>query len=94
MSSEEERIIALTTSGFNLSSMFFTVVSRFLSTGSIFKTIEYKWQLEAWNQRNKGRKALMDEITIHNKGKDAAEKTKYTKADYERMLRWKMGEMH
>jgi hypothetical protein len=47
MSSEEERIIALTTSGFNLSSMFFTVVSSFLSTDSIFKAIEYKWQLEA-----------------------------------------------
>jgi hypothetical protein len=34
----------------------------------------------------------VDEITIHNKGKDAAAKTKYTKADCERMLRWKMGE--
>jgi hypothetical protein len=35
----------------------------------------------------------VDEMTIHNKGKDAAAKTKYTKADYERMLRWKMGEI-
>jgi hypothetical protein len=33
----------------------------------------------------------VDEMTIHNKGKDTAAKTKYTKADYERMLRWKMG---
>jgi hypothetical protein len=33
----------------------------------------------------------VDEITIHKKGKDAAAKTKYTKADYERILRWKMG---
>jgi hypothetical protein len=33
----------------------------------------------------------VDEMTIHNKGKDAAAKSKYTKADDERMLRWKMG---
>jgi uncharacterized protein YfbU (UPF0304 family) len=91
MSSEEERIIALATSGFNLSSMFFTVGPSSLSTDSIFKAIEYKRQLEAWNQRKKERKALVDEMTIHNKGKDAAAKTKYTKADYERMLRRKMG---
>jgi hypothetical protein len=71
--------------------MFFTVGPSCLSTDSIFKAIEYKWQLESWNQRKKERKALVDEIKIHNKGKDAAAKTKYTKADYERMLRWKMG---
>jgi hypothetical protein len=91
MSSEEERIIALATSGFNLSSMFFTVGPRYLSNDSILKAIEYKRQLEAWNQRKKERKALVDEMTIHNKGKDAAAKKIYTKADYERMLRWKMG---
>jgi hypothetical protein len=33
----------------------------------------------------------VDEMTIHNKGKDAAAKTKYTKADYQRMLRRKIG---
>jgi uncharacterized protein YfbU (UPF0304 family) len=91
MSSEEERIIALATSGFNLSSMFFTVGPSCLSTDYIFKAIEYKRQLEAWNQRKKERKALVDEIKIHNKGKDAAANTKYIKADYERMMRWKMG---
>jgi hypothetical protein len=51
MSSEEERIIALTTSRFNLSSMFFTVGPSCLSTDSIFKAIAYKRQLEAWHQR-------------------------------------------
>jgi hypothetical protein len=91
MSSEQERIIALATSGFNLSSMFFTVDPSCLSTDSIFKAIEYKQQFDSWNQRKKERKALVDEMTIHNKRKDAAAKTKYTKADYERMLRWKMG---
>jgi hypothetical protein len=69
----------------------FTVGPSCLITDSIFKAIEYKQQLEAWNQRNKERKALVDEMTIHNKGKDAAAKAKYTKADYEIMLRWKMG---
>jgi hypothetical protein len=86
MSSEEERIIALATSGFNLSSMFFTVGPSCLSTDSIFKAIEYRRQLEAWNQRKKERKALVDEMKIYNKGKDTAAKTKYTRADYERML--------
>jgi hypothetical protein len=38
------------------------------------------------------RKALVDEMTIHNKGKDATAKTKYTKTDYDRIMRWKMGE--
>jgi hypothetical protein len=33
----------------------------------------------------------VDEMTIHNKGKDAAAKKIYTKADYERMPRWNMG---
>jgi hypothetical protein len=33
----------------------------------------------------------VDEITIHNKGKDAAARAKYIKADYERIMRWKMG---
>jgi hypothetical protein len=91
MSSDEERIIALATSGLNLSSMCFTVGPSCLSTDSIFKSIEDKQQLEAWNQRKKERKAMVDDMTIHNKGTDAAVKTKYTKADYERMLRWKMG---
>jgi hypothetical protein len=30
-------------------------------------------------------------MTIHNKGKHASMKPKYTKVDYERMLRWKLG---
>jgi hypothetical protein len=70
---------------------FLTVGPSCLSTDSIFKAIEYKRELEAWNQRKKERKALVDEITIYNKGKDAAAEKIYTKADYERMLRWKMG---
>jgi hypothetical protein len=74
MSSEEQRIIALATSGFNLSSIFFTVGPSCLSTDSIFKAIAYKRKLEAWNQRKKERKALVDEMTIHNKGKDATAK--------------------
>jgi hypothetical protein len=67
--------------------MFFTVGPSCLSTDSIFKAIEYKRQLEAYNQRKKERKALVDDMAIHNKGRDAAAKTKYTKGDYERMLR-------
>jgi hypothetical protein len=45
MSSEEERIIALATSGFNFSLMFFTVGPSCLSTDSIFKSIEYSGSL-------------------------------------------------
>jgi hypothetical protein len=71
--------------------MFFTVGPSCRITDSIFKAIEYKRQLEACNQRKKERKALVDEMTIHNKGKGAAAKTKYTKADYDRMMQWKMG---
>jgi hypothetical protein len=74
-----------------LSSIFFTVGPSCLSTDSISKAIEYKRQLKDWNQRKKERKALTDEMTIHNKVKDAAAKTKYTKARYDRMLRWNMG---
>jgi hypothetical protein len=53
MSSEDERIIVLTASGFNFSSMIFTVGPSCLSTDYILKAIEYKRQLEAWNQRKK-----------------------------------------
>jgi hypothetical protein len=76
MSSEEERIIALATSRFNLSSMFFTVGPSCLITDSIFKFIAYKRQLESFNQSGKDRKALVDETTTHIKGKDTAEKNK------------------
>jgi hypothetical protein len=62
MSSEEDRVIALATSGLNLSSMFVTVGPSCLSTDSIFKAIEYKRQLEAWNQKKKERKAPVDEM--------------------------------
>jgi hypothetical protein len=53
MSSAEERIIALAISGFNLSSMFFTVGLSCLSTDLMFKAIEHKRQIEVLNERKK-----------------------------------------
>jgi hypothetical protein len=90
MSSEEEQVIALAKSGFNLSSMFFTVSPSCLSTDAIFKAIEQKRQQEEWKERVKKRKGILEEKTAQDKGREAAAKERKNKGDYERMLRWKM----
>jgi hypothetical protein len=91
VSSEEERVIALDKSGLKLSSIFFTAGPSCLSTDEIFKAIEHRRQLEEWKERAKKRKAILEENTAQDKGREAAAKERKNKGDYERVLRWKMG---
>jgi hypothetical protein len=90
LSSEEERVIALAKSGFNLSSRFFTVGPSCLSTDAIFKAIDHKRQLEEWKERVKKRKGILEENMVEDKGREAAAKERKNKGGYVRMLRWKM----
>jgi hypothetical protein len=73
MSSKEEQFIALAKSGFNLSSMFFTVGPRCLSTDAIFKVIEHKQHK---------RKVILEEMKARDKGREAAAKERKNKGDY------------
>jgi hypothetical protein len=47
--------------------MLFVVGPKCLSTDEIFKAIQYKQMLEAWEKSTKERKKLTDERTLHKK---------------------------
>jgi hypothetical protein len=84
---EDECVIALAKSGIiSLSSIFCVVGPNCLSTDEIFKAIQYKKMLEAWEKSTKERKKLVDE-----KARAMESKGTKTKPDYEKLLRWKMG---
>jgi hypothetical protein len=88
---KEERVIALVKSGISLSFIFFVAGPKCLSKDEIFKAIQYKKMLEAWEKSTKERKKLVDEWVLHEKARVAESKVTKTKPDYEKLLRWKMG---
>jgi hypothetical protein len=88
---EEERVIALVKSGISLSSILFSVSPKYLSTDEIFKAIQYKKMLEAWEKSTKERKKLVDERALHEKARAVESKGTKTKPDHEKLLRWNMG---
>jgi hypothetical protein len=88
---KEDRVIALAKTGISLSSIFFVVGPKCLSTDEIFKAIQYKKMLEAWEESTKERKRLVDERALHEKARAVESKGTKTKPDYEKLLRWKMG---
>jgi hypothetical protein len=88
---EEERVTALAKSGICLSSIFFVVGPKCLSTDEIFKAIQYTQILEAWEKSTKESKKLVDERALHEKVRAVESKGTKTKPDYEKFLRWKMG---
>jgi hypothetical protein len=89
---EEERVVALAKSGIGLSSIFFVVGPKCLSTDEIFKAIQYKKKLEAWEKSTKESNKLVDERALHEKVRAVESKGTKTKPDYEKLLRWKMGD--
>jgi hypothetical protein len=62
-----------------------------LGTDEIFKAIQYKKMLEAWEKSTKERKKLVHERALHEKARAVESKGTKTKPDYEKLLRWKMG---
>jgi hypothetical protein len=88
---KEEHAIALAKSGISLSSIFFVVGPNSLSTDEIFKIIQYKKMLEAWQKSTKEKKKLVDERALHEKARAVESKGTNTKPDYEKLLRWKTG---
>jgi hypothetical protein len=88
---KEERVIALSKSGISLSSIFCVVGLKCLSTGEIFKAIQYKQMLDAWEKSTKKRKKLVDERALYEKARAAENKGTTTKPGYDKLLRWKMG---
>jgi hypothetical protein len=71
ITTEEALVTALARSGISLSSIFFAVGPKCLSTDEIFKAMKYKKTLEAWEQRIKERNCLIDEKLKHDAGRDA-----------------------
>jgi hypothetical protein len=80
----------LAKSGIILSSIFFVVGPKCLSTDEIFKAIQYKKMLEVW-EKSMERKKLVDEGALHKKARAVESKGTKTRPDYEKLLRWKMG---
>jgi hypothetical protein len=91
ITSEEARVTALASSSISLSSIFFVVGPKCLSTDEMFKAMQYKKMLEAWEQRIKERNCLLDEKLKHDACREAALKVAPKKPDYDAMLRWEMG---
>jgi hypothetical protein len=88
---KDECVIALAKSGISLSSIFFVVGPKCLSTDEIFKAIQYKKMWEVWEKSTKKRKKLVDEKALHEKARAVESKGTKAKPDYEKLLRWKMG---
>jgi hypothetical protein len=66
---EEERVIVLAKSSISLSSIFFVLGPKCLSTDEIFKAMQYRNMFEAWEKSTKERKKLVDERALHEKAR-------------------------
>jgi hypothetical protein len=91
ITTEEAGVTALSRLGIILSSIFFVVGPKCLSTDEIFKAMQYNKMLQAREQRIKERNCLLDENLKHDAGREAALKVAPKKPDHDAMLRWKMG---
>jgi hypothetical protein len=91
---EADQILALSNTGFNLSSIFHIVGSTSVSSDEIFLSIEYKAAKERWEQEKKRHEELVKRKETEIAAKEILgqlNEASYKVNDLRTLLKWKLG---